>query len=256
MLHTTQGYDLNYAGIIFGNEITYDKENDQIVIIKENYFDKNGKQSIEHLHELKTFIINIYQTILLRGIKGTYVYVCDKHLREYLSKHIPRAVSKKEEAEILQVEEVVPFINSVPLFNLKVAAGEFGEIQKVEDVDWIRVPPRFKQLKDFFACEVIGESMNKVIPNGSICLFKKYSGGSRNGLIVLVEHTNIQDAEFGSCYTVKEYQSRKGIDGDQWKHESIILKPLSSDSTYEEIVLQDDEEIALKIIGVFECVLK
>jgi phage repressor protein C with HTH and peptisase S24 domain len=25
---------------------------------------------------------------------------------------------------------------------------------------------------DYFACKIVGESMNRVIPNGSICLFK------------------------------------------------------------------------------------
>ena len=52
-IHTTQGYDLNYSGIIFGNEITYDKAKNEIVILKENYFDKNGKQSIVDFEELK-----------------------------------------------------------------------------------------------------------------------------------------------------------------------------------------------------------
>jgi len=46
--------------------------------------------------------------------------------------------------------------------------------------------------------------MNKVIPNGAYCLFRKYSGGSRNGQIVLVESTSIQDTDYGSCYTIKE----------------------------------------------------
>lgn len=64
-IHTTQGYDLNYSGIIFGNEISYDKDKNEIVIYSENYFDKNGKQSIKDPEELKAFIINIYKTILL-----------------------------------------------------------------------------------------------------------------------------------------------------------------------------------------------
>jgi hypothetical protein len=46
--------------------------------------------------------------------------------------------------------------------------------------------------------------MNKVIPNGSYCSFRKYSGGSRNGQIVLVESTSLQDTDYGSCYTIKE----------------------------------------------------
>ena len=46
-IHTTQGYDLNYAGVIFGNEISYDKSKDEIVIFEKKYFDKNGKQAIK-----------------------------------------------------------------------------------------------------------------------------------------------------------------------------------------------------------------
>jgi hypothetical protein len=46
--------------------------------------------------------------------------------------------------------------------------------------------------------------MNRVIPNGSICLFKQYTGGSRNGKIVLVEYKDIQDPDFNSSFTIKD----------------------------------------------------
>ncbi|MHA8059878.1 DNA/RNA helicase domain-containing protein [Aquirufa beregesia] len=253
-IHTTQAYDLNYAGVIFGNEITYDKEKDEIVIIKENYFDRNGSVGISDIKDLKAFIINIYKTVMLRGIKGTYVYVCDKNLREYLSKHITKFKPEKPALKIPKIE-VLPYINSVPIYDLKVAAGNFSELQTVSDCDWVEIPPRYKPSPDLFACTVIGESMNKVIPNGSICLFRKYSGGSRNGQIVLVEHTNIQDPDFGSRYTIKEYRSKKTINDDQWGHEAIILKPLSYDSEYDDIIIEPDELSELKVIGIFECVL-
>lgn len=254
-IHTTQGYDLNYSGVIFGNEITYDKLKDEIVILKENYFDKNGKQSIENPKDLKDFIINIYKTIMLRGIKGTYVYVCDENLREYFAQHIPKF--KKESPKINFLKEGIrPFENCIPYyFELKAAAGDFSSLQRVSDYEWIELPLRFKPSADLFACKVVGESMNKVIPNGSICLFRKYQGGSRNGKIVLVEHTNIQDSEFGSNYTIKEYQSKKISDNEQWVHQAITLKPLSFNTEYEEIELREDELSELKVIGVFECVL-
>jgi len=253
-IHTTQGYDLNYAGVIFGKEITYDKEKNEIVILKENYFDINGKNSIVDPSELKNFIANIYKTLLLRAIRGTYVFVCDKNLREYFAKYIPEYIKNKAPS-VLNQEELVPFKNSVPLYDLKAAAGNFSDLQKVHDFDWVRLPSRYKPSKDLFACKVLGESMNKIIPNGSICLFRKYSGGSRNGKIVLVQHTSIQDSDFGSGYTIKEYHSRKNIDNDQWVHESITLKPLSSNSEYKDISLTEDELSSLKVIGVFECVL-
>ena len=82
-------------------------------------------------------------------------------------------------------------------------------------MEWLNIPEKIKPSKDLFACQVIGESMNKVIPNGALCLFRKYSGGSRNGQIVLVENTNMHDFDFGSCYTVKEYESKKYEDEEQ-----------------------------------------
>lgn len=255
-IHTTQGYDLNYSGIIFGNEITYDKTTDKIVIIKESYFDKNGKQTIIDPEELKSFIINIYKTIMLRGIKGTYVYACDKNLREYFAMHITKYNSEKA-INYLHQTKVIPFENSVPIYNLRAAAGNFSELQNVniEDFEWIELPSRYKPSKDLFACKVEGESMNKIIPNGSICLFRKYMGGSRDGKIVLVEHSSLQEPELGSGYTVKEYHSKKIVDNDQWRHLSITLKPLTNNSEYTDIEIPEDELSSLKVIAFFECVL-
>jgi len=256
-IHTTQGYDLNYSGIIFGNEISFNPETKKIIVKEENYFDKNGKQSIKDPKELKAFILNIYKTIMLRGIKGTYIYVCDPLLKAHFESFVPKYKTNHVEIKTLfKTENIKPFENSIPLYSLKVAAGEFGELQQVEDVKWLNIPEKIKPSKDLFACQVIGESMNKVIPNGALCLFRKYSGGSRNGQIVLVENTNMHDFDFGSCYTVKEYESKKYEDEDGWKHQSIILKPLSTDSSYENILLEDEDMTSFKVIGTFECVIE
>lgn len=253
-IHTTQGYDLNYTGIIFGNEITYDKLKNEIIIVKENYFDKNGKNSIKDPKELKSFIINIYKTIMLRGIKGTYVYACDKNLREYLSQFIPKHKIQKT-ISFVSEENLIPYVNSIPLFDIKVSAGSFSELQIATDGDWIELPERYNHSTELFACKVVGESMNKVIPNNSICLFRKYTGGSRDGKIVLVQHSNIQEADFGAGYTIKEYRSKKNVGSDSWSHQSIILKPLSYNSTFKDIILEEDELNDLQVIGIFECVL-
>ena len=87
-IHTTQGYDLNYTGIIFGKEITYNPVTKQIEIDASQYFDKKGKQGISDPTLLKEYILNIYKTMMLRGIKGTYVYACDKHLNNYFKESI------------------------------------------------------------------------------------------------------------------------------------------------------------------------
>lgn len=81
-IHTIQGYDLNYAGVIIGNEIRCNGYT--IEIDPKKYFDKNGKKTIEDTDVLKGYILNIYKTLMTRGIRGTYVYCCDEGLREYL----------------------------------------------------------------------------------------------------------------------------------------------------------------------------
>ena len=84
-IHTVQGYDLNYAGVIFGEEITYDKKTSRIRIHKEKYFDSMGKKALQNHGELHDYIIKIYKTMMYRGIKGTFIYVCDPELRKYFS---------------------------------------------------------------------------------------------------------------------------------------------------------------------------
>ncbi|MNR53481.1 hypothetical protein D3C85_1735030 [compost metagenome] len=66
---------------------------------------------------------------------------------------------------------------------------------------------------------------------------------------------NIQDADFGAGYTVKEYHSKKNTTNDEWSHQSITLKPLSYNMEYNDIELVDDELENLRVIGIFECVL-
>ncbi len=86
-IHSIQGYDLNYAFVVLGNEIGYDKTIGKIVIYSDNYYDKNGKRTATD-EELTDYIKNIYYVLLTRGIRGTYIYVCNNDLREYLEQYI------------------------------------------------------------------------------------------------------------------------------------------------------------------------
>lgn len=87
-IHSIQGYDLNYAFVILGNDIGFDKKQNLICIRPEFYFDKKGKATANEM-ELLGYIRNIYYVLLTRGIEGTYVYVCDPDLRTHLSSYIP-----------------------------------------------------------------------------------------------------------------------------------------------------------------------
>ena len=95
-----------------------------------------------------------------------------------------------------------------------------------------------------------------LVPNGSICLFKIYSGGSRNGKIVLVENMDIQDPDFHSSFTIKTYSSEKEFSEDSWKHTSIILRPNSFDDSFKNIILNEEDSYNMRVVGEFVKILE
>lgn len=84
-IHTTQGYDLNYIGVIFGKEIDYDFSKNEIIIYKSKFYDINVKKTASY-NDLKKYIINAYHTMMMRGIKGCYIYAYNDNMKKYLSK--------------------------------------------------------------------------------------------------------------------------------------------------------------------------
>ena len=254
-IHTTQGYDLNYAGIIFGHEITYNKDLNRIEIIGQNYFDRNGSAGIKDPEKLKEYIINIYKTIMYRGIKGTYIYACDKNLRAYFSEIIKTISKEIRRPKLIPFDQVNPYDNAIPLYDVQVAAGNFKVSIPYEELEWIEKPANIRIHDGDFVCQVVGESMNTIIPNGAYCLFRKDLGGSRNGKIVLVRSSDIQDFDFGKGYTVKRYKSEKIFSEHGWQHESITLEPLSTDDSFEKIKLQAEDLVDFEVIGIFEAIL-
>lgn len=145
--------------------------------------------------------------------------------------------------------------NPIPLYNFYAAAGSFTELHAEKDFKLIEGPENYSG-EDFFACKVIGESMNRVIPNGSICLFRQYKGGSRNGKIVLIENRDIQDPDFNSAFSIKTYSSEKSVSEETWGHELITLRPNSFNSDYPNIVITEENAESMRVIGEFVMILK
>jgi len=86
-IHTVQWYDLNYAWVIIGWELQYDRSKNELFIDKNNYFDTKWKAWVKDNKVLKSYIINIYKTLMTRGIQWTYLYIVDRDLREYVKNY-------------------------------------------------------------------------------------------------------------------------------------------------------------------------
>lgn len=178
----------------------------------------------------------------------------------YLHENVKAKEPKSEgKVKVIPLQETLNFAeelrNPIPLYDFYAAAGSFSEIQSEKDYTIIEGPENSSDY-DYFACRIIGESMNRVIPNGSICLFKPYTGGSRNGKILLIENRDLQDPDFNSAFTIKTYSSEKIVTEGNWEHTSIVLRPNSFDSSYQNIIITEQDAPKMRVIGEFIQILK
>jgi superfamily II DNA or RNA helicase/SOS-response transcriptional repressor LexA len=165
-----------------------------------------------------------------------------------------QTVSKVVQYKIDIPETITDSKNTIPFYDFYAAAGSFSEMQDGKEYKLTSVPERYAS-DEYFACRVIGESMNKTIPNNSICIFKKNVTGSRNGKILLIENRDSFDPDFNSAFTVKTYSSEKTITEESYRHDSIILKPNSYHNSFKNIILDEESAKEMSVIGEFVKVL-
>lgn len=96
-IHTSQGLEFDYVGVIIGNDIGVDS-NGKIYTDWHNRAKTDA--SIKGLKKLESedpekakqiadeIIKNTYRTLLTRGLKGCYVYCVDKTFADYLKAHL------------------------------------------------------------------------------------------------------------------------------------------------------------------------
>jgi SOS-response transcriptional repressor LexA len=146
------------------------------------------------------------------------------------------------------------FRSCVPLMSLKAAAGGFGETVDVQPEAWVEPNTNRKLDRGMFVAQVVGHSMEPLIPDGSYCLFRSPVVGSRNGRIVLVQHHEIHDPESGGSYTIKKYESEKILSEDgSWRHTQIKLEPINP--AFTPISLNEKSEGEVRVIAEFVEVL-
>ncbi len=138
-------------------------------------------------------------------------------------------------------------VPAAPVVDLRFAAGAVSDPQALEDgADaWVALPDWVRPQPGLFVAQVVGESMNRRIPNGAWCLFRANPTGTRQGKIVVVQHRSLADPETGGRYTIKRYTSEKlPSEEGGWRHERITLHPDSDRPEFApiELVVHEEEE--------------
>ena len=294
-IHTCQGLELDYVGVIIGPDMVY--QNGRIVTdgtrrASSDQSVRGLKQMLRQDEEsalalADRIVKNTYRTLMTRGMRGCFVYCTDAPLAEYLRTRLKREVGSKVSAVVSakvnaivnaqsgstheQSANVVPFARvrpeqramgtpAIPLVDLRFAAGAFSDYQALHDaaVDWVEPPDWLRPQPQHFIAQVLGESMNRRIPNGAWCLFRAQPEGTRQGKVVVVQRRDGADPDTGGRFTVKVYSSDKIPNEDGgWRHSRITLAPDSDVPGFEPIVLNaealgDAFTVVAELVAVLE----
>lgn len=290
-IHTCQGLEVDYIGVIVGPDFVV--RDGKVVTVPERRartdksisgFKKMLKADPKRARiEADRIIKNTYRTLMTRGMKGCYLYCTDPETAEYFRSRVgrPVLVPRARRMPVRRVREPVaeydamvvpfrrvrrketrPYTEAVPIFDLKIAAGQMAKSfsnahsDMPDHDDWAILPDEFRPRRGLFVAQVVGESMNRRIPNGAWCLFKVDPVGTRNGKVVLAQHKSIDDPETGGSYTVKVYHSTKtALPDGTWRHKEIRLQPDSSDSTFRDLVFGPESAGDLRIVAELISVL-
>lgn len=162
------------------------------------------------------------------------------------------AVVRQADVAILHDEDMPEderFRTSLPVFNLRAAAGHFGSGEAVESDGWIRVDGRLSP--GMFVARAVGRSMEPRIQDGDLCVFRVYPGGTRQDRIVLVQWSGPEDQDTGGSYAVKRYH-RTGERGD----EGLRIELQSLNPAFGPILLSPEYEDEIKVVAEFVEVLR
>ena len=263
-IHTCQGLELDYVGVIIGPDLRYDghkvltdvsmrSSNDQSVKGFKKMLKENRYRALQEADEI---IKNTYRTLMTRGMKGCYVYFCDKALEQYfmsLLDDVEDVIGDEIRIED-EVNDDVKYVDYLPLYSIKAACGYFGDGDDVDELGWIRVDGLGRLNRNMYIVQAVGDSMEPLISDGDYCVFRNNIIGSRNEKIVLVQHHGHYDADNGGRYSIKKYTSRKSYDEfGNWKHEEILLKPINK--SYNPIVISEEDSNEFCVIGEFVGIL-
>jgi hypothetical protein len=104
--------------------------------------------------------------------------------------------------------EVREYTTHLPLWDMALAAGPPTEDSETGVSEWVEVHASGRRSlgRDFFVARIKGRSMEPDIPDGSLCLFREYKGGSRRGGGIWIIQ-ELGDSTGGGMYTLKRYDS-------------------------------------------------
>jgi DUF2075 family protein len=152
-IHTCQGLDFDYVGVIIGDEFTYNLEKGTWEADVSKCYDKKiGKNSKDKFLRLAQ---NTYKTLLTRGVKGVWVYSVDEDTRTYLKQRL--GAVKEGEHKKFYHQKNVNLDELFSRYNILVAEDAKNEPKEVSiKLEKYSISPIDDK---YFYCDVVEERL-------------------------------------------------------------------------------------------------
>ena len=259
-IHTCQGLELDYVGVILGEDFVVrngEVETDGTKRARQDASVSGLKKMLKEqpekaLARADEIIKNTYRTLMSRGQKGCFIYSVDPETNAWLKSAMIGSFTSYEEHRVAEAspaphmplrlvsdENAAGSENVVPLYDLASVDSMRADHVAESAPAWVELPSGFQAGKDLFVARVVGESMNRRVPSDSVCLFRANPTAPTQNKVVLVRHPSVSDPELGGRITLRLYGSEMVTGRDGTRAKRLILSPDSTDAQFKAIVLDE-----------------
>jgi hypothetical protein len=244
-IYTAQGFEFDYAGVIFGTDLRYNLDRQEWEGHPEDSCDSVVKRAKGKFIDL---VRHTYRVLLSRAMKGCYVCFLDNDTERFFRSRM----EKPEQTGLTQENTLVdtkhpPHVSSLSLF-LPSLIKE-ADLESGANSTPYPVPPGDYN-KDDFLVQIEDDRMAPALPKGSVCLFRRYRGEPCSGEVILC----LLKGYIGPAFicTYNEKSELEVHEGKPKSKKNIALAFVNS--YFQPIRVQDPKDIV--IVGVFNMLIE
>jgi DUF2075 family protein len=207
-IHTCQGLELDYVGVIIGPDLTYRDGK----IVADASKRASSDQTVKGLKKMRRddpsnarrlgdlIVKNTYRTLMTRGMRGCFVYCTDPALATYLrsrvhndaaairpevgSEHLPDGLCANNPFRKVTESERSAGCTALPVIDLRRPLPPNLDVRSIEAIaiDWIAPPDWITPQADMFVAQATDGRFTLGVSDGTWCLFRLVAEYSPRGI--------------------------------------------------------------------------
>ncbi len=201
-IHTCQGLELDYVGVIIGPDLTY-RDGEIVVDASKRASSDQTVRGLKKMrrsnpaeaHRLGDLIVkNTYRTLMTRGMRGCFVYCTDPELAAYLRSRTHDNVTESREEvsshhsladsvidhqfrRVTKSDRLAGY-SALPVIDLRRSVDNLRDESSIAAaaIDWIAPPDWITPRAGMFVAQATDGPLTSRVSEGTWCLFRLSAG--------------------------------------------------------------------------------